>query len=457
LNGRRPLLVEDPHVERVRINFSWMLKLRWAAVCGQLLTVVGVAGGLGIELELAPLGAILAFETLSNAGLEWWFRSHHSLRLLGRSAGRVERLLAWVMIVDISLLSVLLYFTGGPTNPFSIFYLVNVVLAAVVLPAGWAWAVNLLAVGGFLAVSAVHLPLPRLEDWRFGTGMSASSTITQSAGLYFLGVLIALCAAAFFVVYFVTRVTGELLMRERELNEARQRKARSERLEALATLAAGAAHELASPLSTIAVVAKELEIDLRRRELGEEIVADARLVRDEVARCRVILDQMSVDVGQSRIESIGEHLIAEVIESALDQLTGRAAVEVHIAPELHDRKLFVAPRTVALALRGPIKNALDASRPGASVVVTAEVCGDELAVDVRDRGVGMTPEVVERAADPFFTTKEPGQGMGLGLFLARTVIDRMGGTLEFDSAQDIGTTARIRIPLERLLKKTAEA
>lgn len=451
---------EDPQVERERINFSWILKLRWAAAAGQLATVLVVEWGMHISIPVVPMIAIIAFELVSNAALEWWFRNQLRHGSWEQSYHRSEVLLGCVMIGDVVLLTALLYLSAGPSNPFSIFYLVNIVLAAVVLPSAWAWAVNLVALTGFSWLFFFHLPLPGLEAWRLaGTdeaSMNGVGDLEQSTRLYFQGILAALCAAGVFMAYFVTRLTGELGKREHELLEVRLRRAQSERLEALATLAAGAAHELASPLSTIAVVAKELEIELGKHNLEEVIVDDAHLIRDEVARCRAILDQMSVDAGQSRVESMGSVTFAEILESAMEGLQRREAIETEVGLELDDCKLYVSRRTFALALRGLIKNALDASPALAVVGLRAGLRGEELCISVRDRGTGMRPEVLQRATDPFFTTKEPGQGMGLGLFLARTVVERLGGVLAFDSTKGRGTTAHIRIPLSKLGKDRAE-
>lgn len=450
LGAVRREVLEDPQVERVRINFSWILKLRWAAVVGQLATVMAVALGLGIELPLLPLGAVVLLEALSNLILELWFRNKLRCGSWEGSYRRGDAILGWVMVGDIGLLTVLLSLTGGPSNPFSIFYLVNVVLAAVVLRSVWAWGVVSCALAGCLSTFAFHHRLPELAVWDSVAGDVGSVPIEDDVQLYFRGLLVAFSAACLIVGYFVTRVTGGLRERERELNDARHKRSRSERIEALATLAAGAAHELASPLSTIAVVAKELEILLNQRERGEGVIADVHLIRDEVARCRSILDQMSIDVGLSRVERMTRHSLPEILDTAVEGLKHTESLERKLADELLERRFLVPKRTVALALRGVIENALDASPAGSKVEVIAGLSREELEVSVRDCGAGMGPEVLERATDPFFTTKEPGQGMGLGLFLARTVIDRLGGGLVFDSERGRGTTARISIPLARL-------
>ncbi len=260
------------------------------------------------------------------------------------------------------------------------------------------------------------------------------------------GMWIAFGLAAVFIVYFVQRVTRALAAREAELEAARLATARHEKLASLATLAAGAAHQLSTPLSTIAVVAKELEHQLAHSDAGEEPVADARLIREQVERCRDILTQMAADAGESAGESTTTVRIAEILESARRGLADaeRVAVDLTAAERT---VLRVPPRALAQALRALIRNALDATPVSAAVRITARTGDSRCSIEVRDSGGGMSREVLARAGEPFYTTKAPGKGMGLGLFLARAVVERLGGSLELDSSEGRGTCARVVLPM----------
>lgn len=261
------------------------------------------------------------------------------------------------------------------------------------------------------------------------------------------GMWIAFGVAAAFIVYFVNRVTRDLALREAELAQTRAVAFRIEKIASLATLAAGAAHELSTPLSTIAVVANELERELEQGKGGNEQSADARFIREEVDRCREILLRMAADAGQSAGEGFERLSIAQLLEVALNDLPHREGVRLVLDETAYRSELHVPPRASVQALRAVVKNAQQATPSGEPVVVTAEVFHGQCRIEVRDPGVGMSPEVLKRVGEPFFTTKEPGNGMGLGLFLTRAVLERLGGNLELESIPGKGTTAVLRMPL----------
>jgi two-component system sensor histidine kinase RegB len=264
--------------------------------------------------------------------------------------------------------------------------------------------------------------------------------------LQHVGLSVALIACGGVVTYFITRVTRELHQRESELRDAEQRRARSERLESLATLAAGAGHELASPLSTIAVIAKDLAKHLEGTNAPQSVLDDVTLIRSELDQCRRVLDSMASGSGQALGEAMQPVEISSLVFEVLDGVRRREHVIVTVPAEVSNCAVLVPLTGMSHAIRGIIRNALDASSFGEPVEFST-TCENKWAVlTVRDRGPGMPPEILSRAGDPFFTTKEPGQGMGLGLFLARNVIERIGGELRLASTPGTGTTVTIRLP-----------
>ncbi len=177
--------------------------------------------------------------------------------------------------------------------------------------------------------------------------------------------------------------------------------------------------------------------------LGE----DLRLMRDEVARCRRILDRMSARAGQMVGEVVVTLRPRELIDEIVTGLRQQDRVRVELAPSAEVVTLDVPKTGLAQALRGIVQNGLDASNPEGVVTVTADTEPKRLRIEIRDEGPGMPPDVMARAGEPFFTTKGVGAGMGLGLFLARSVIERLGGAFELRSEEGRGTVARILLPL----------
>ena len=408
------------------INFRWLLRLRWWVLVGQVCTVVSVEWVLRIHLPVGPLAVLIVLGIVSNVACELW----------AWQAPRVpEGLLAALMGFDVLLLTGLLSLTGGSLNPFSCLYLVHIALAAVVLQPRLTWMLAALSLGCFGLLFV-------LPVWPAG----GDAAHMEHMRMHLEGMWLAFGVAAGFIVYFVQRVTRALAEREAELVAARHLTARNERFAALATLAAGAAHELSTPLSTIAVVARELEYQLRSPE-NLEAAADARLIREQVTRCRDILMQMAADAGQEAGEAAAPIAVEDLVEAAIAGLPERGRLDVIFDAAARDQVLHVPARAVAQALRGVLKNARQASPAEAVVRLDVVRQNDAWRFVVRDHGGGMVGDVLERAGEPFFTTKAPGQGMGLGLFLTRAVLARLGGTLELTSVPGGGTTAVLGLPV----------
>jgi two-component system sensor histidine kinase RegB len=433
----RAVQAPDDEAQRNLIHLSWLLKLRWGVIAGQVVTILGVDRVLRIDLPLLPLFAIIALEIASNVGFTFWVRGRPTV---------TQAVLGVLMAADVLLFTGLLYFTGGPLNPFNCIYLVHIALAAVVLRMRWTWGLCALSIACFAALF-IDAPMAMSKHAHAGHRAHHAAAADTGVQMHLQGMWVAFGVAAAFIVYFVSRVTGDLAQRERELARARTLAARSEKLASLATLAAGAAHELATPLSTIAVVATELERDLERGKSGSETSADARAIREEVERCREILFRMAADAGQSASDGFSPIGVEQLLASALEDLKQPPRVHVEIDPSATRSRLFLPRRAIAQALRGVLKNAQQASRGGEDVRMRASADATTLSIEVRDSGSGMSPEVLARAGEPFYTTKDPGQGMGLGLFVARSVFERLGGSLELHSAADHGTTATLSLPL----------
>ncbi len=418
-----------PIPERNWVNIQWLARLRWASVAGQAATVLVAQFLLGGQLPIAPLLGVVGIGLISNVAIELYFFGG-GRRPAANTKPVNEWQLAMIMMIDIAILTSLLYLTGGPNNPFSFLYLVQIALAAVLVRALWTWILVALSFVCFGILLTSHQPLQIPED------------------SHAYGAWVALGVASAFVVHFLLRITGSLAERERELTEARGLAARQERLASLATMAAGAAHELSTPLGTVALAAKELERALVK-QLGEaagDLAADARLIRDQVGRCRVILDQMAQGAGTVG-ESVIVWTVSELVTETLVGIRETPRVLLEIPEAVAHAQLRLPPRAVSQALRSLVTNAQDAS-PSTAVVISAHLVAQQLEMSIRDRGAGIPDEVLARMGEPFFTTKAPGRGMGLGLFLARAVVEGVGGSMQIDSAPGGGTEVRVVLPTD---------
>jgi len=418
--GRGPGSAPDPG----RIKLDWLVKLHWAAILGQTVAILGVQRSGLVDLPVVPLLGLVAVEVGENVALQAWLRS----------ADRApDALLAGVMLLDTVILTALLHLSGGHFNPFSTLYLVNVALAAVLLPPRWSWIQLVFSVAAFGLLFVLQDLAP--------FGVQEHEAMMH---IHLQGMLVAFAIAAFFIVLIVQQVTRALARQEAELGRVRHLAERREKLASLATLAAGAAHELATPLSTIAVAAGELDRALVRGGAVPDAHADLDLIREQVARCKVILQQMAARAGENAGEALEPVGVAAWLEASLEGLPGAERVDRDGGGAA--ARVRGPPRGLQRALRVLLQNAIQASPPGSRVTLRARAVGSVVAVEVVDRGAGMEPDVLSRAGEPFFTTKEPGQGSGLGLFLARALLEQLGGALELESAPGRGTTARMVLP-----------
>jgi two-component system sensor histidine kinase RegB len=419
-----------PSPEAHRIHLAWLVQLRWGELFGQLIAVLLVDLALKIRLPLLSLFVVLGTEAASNVLFMQWSR---------RATRSDSALLALPMALDILLLTALLFLTGGPFNPFSFLYLVHVALGAVVLSPPFTW--------GLVGLSLLSFGMLFVgERWLPGALFTQLNHADQMR-MHMQGMWFAFAVAAVFITYFVTRLRHSLAQRDLELARARSLASQSEKLASLATLATGAAHELSTPLSTIAVIAKELERTLQAAA-QETAQHDAKLIRREVERCREILQRMAADAGQSAELDERPMSVQELLSSAVEGLPRARDVRLAVSSEAGACVLRGQAQATAQALRGVLKNALQASPPDKQVEVEAQLIAGQCRIGVHDFGAGMSDDVLARAGEPFFTTKDPGEGMGLGLFLTRVVVERVGGQLSIRSAPGRGTSAVLTLPIE---------
>lgn len=387
------------------VDLGWLLGLR--AV--EALAIAGLAAlGAGLGWPVSGPAVVLLAALLPASNLLAARRVAANGRGIGggrahSDAAGAPALAGALLLLDVAVLTACLALAGGPSNPFTALYLLQVFLAALLTNRAWTIATYAAAASGFALLFV--LPIPPTHGL-------AGHLVGMWVAFAVLGPLLGIAVLA--------------LRRKLAAIEAQQRAAeathqRAQRLASLAALAAGAAHELSTPLATISVVAHELERALR----DDLLVDDARLIHDEVERCRGVLEQLAADAGSPRGELARSTSVAAVVRAALGRL-GADAARVRVG-SLPPEPVVLPHRTVARALRGLVHNALLAA-PGPVVLDVSRTTGG-LRFSVVDQGSGVTPEVLERLGEPFFSTRAPGEGMGLGVFFARAVAEGTGGRL----------------------------
>lgn len=406
-----------------RINLRWIARLRWGAVAGQVITIFLAGRFVQDPLPVTGMLSVCGALALANVGLQVW---------LARGGRPTERACALNLLVDIGALTALLALAGGRENPFAVLYLVHITIGAVILPARWSIFVAAASVVAFSALQLLPAHELRLQGDEFT--------------LQLRGRFIAFVVAAAFISTFSLRMSEALRRREDELDRARNDAEAAERLAALGTLAAGTAHELNTPLGTIAILAGELaaQLDGDRRAEAEE-------VRRQVQRCKEIISGMLAPRGGAEVEESKEFELAPVLEAAVQRWqAGRPGPQpkLQIDPQVVRARARLPVRAFERAIANLLDNAAEATedRPAREVRVALSRARDELELEVSDNGVGVPEPLLRRIGEPFFTTKEPGRGTGLGLYLARHVVEREGGELRVESSEGRGTRVTLIVP-----------
>jgi two-component system, sensor histidine kinase RegB len=410
------------------LALPWVVRLRYGMVAGEVAVILGMFYGLRVDFPLswalAPVAIVLASNILLG-------------RLRTLPVRFTQETLGTVFCLDTICLTAILGLTGGPMNPFSLLYLVQITLSAVVLRKIWTWILGLLSTVGFGLLFFFHIPSVAFEPHHVERGPSP----------HLIGMWIAFVIATALITFFTGKIADALRKREQDVLVLRDQVAKNERLASLVTLAAGAAHELGTPLATIAVVARELERYAPHVASNEAVLADAQLIRSEVDRCRRILERMSAQSAEPMGETPARVRLRDLLTQVQAQFSEsrRSLLEIALADE--ELSAVLPAQATMQSLAALVQNALDASSDRTSVVISAKQSGSSLSITVQDQGHGIPPNVLRRIAEPFFTTKAPGKGMGLGTFLVRTFAESLGGRVLFDSVPGVGTTATLELPV----------
>jgi two-component system sensor histidine kinase RegB len=398
---------------RRNVRLDTLVRLRWLSVIGQTTAVLVVYLGLEFDLPIWPCLAVIALSAWLNI----------ALRIRFQQARRLEASRAtWLLAFDVAQLAVLMYLTGGLDNPFSFFFLGPVLLSATALPARLTMALGLFAILCVTLLIFFHEPLPWSDEY---------GPMPVLPDTYMLGIWFSIVLAIFFISVYAWQISEESRQFVNALAATELVLAREQHVTQLDGLAAAAAHALGTPLSTISVIARELE---REIDPNSPHADDVKLLREQAQRCRDILSKLN------ELQAEG---------APFDQMPLRTLLQEVAEPHRHfginvDVKMPatepspVAARNPAIlyGLGNLVENAVDFARE--RVDITADWTAEAVTVVIADDGPGFAPEVIGRIGEPYVRSRRlrrmyaTGEtGMGLGFFIAKTLLERSGAKLTF--------------------------
>jgi two-component system sensor histidine kinase RegB len=406
-------------------NLRRLFFLRSIAIGGQILAIATAVGLFGTRLPLEAMGAIIVLQAAAN------FRTWARLR---KAAPVSEAELFFELLADVAALTALLYLSGGSTNPFVSLYLLPLTIAATAFSARYAWSMAGLTITCYSTLMFIYVPPGHGHEM-----------LSSAFNLHVLGMWANFLVSAVLIASFVATMSASIRARDRELAIARERALRDEQVVALGTFAAGAAHELGTPLSTIAVIARELE---RQYAADPALREELHLLRTQVQNCKGIITTMISAAGLARAGQAKRQSVEEFLTGVTEKW---ALIRPQVRPDLRCGGPGAAPQivgeeTVRQTLINILNNAADASPQAVEIEGTWNAV--ELTIEVRDRGPGITDDIAAKAGRAFFSTKAA--GTGIGLFLANATIERLGGSVALFNRDGGGGCTRVIIPLARL-------
>lgn len=414
------------------LMLRWILRLRWVAVIGQLLAMLTAAFAFQLELPWIAMTAGLMLTVLSN---------HMLQDCISSESTKCARLITALIFGDSLILTFMLQLAGGIHNPFVGFYLLLVALAAMTLSGRSLCFLLALIVVEAAFLSVWHRPFAGPAP------VVSGGNLTYPVFVAGWGVTLILIAS--FIAFFVHRINQQLRSREKELADAERQVTETRHFQALATLSAGVAHELGSPLGTIAIASKELERSLQKQGAPAGWQEDARLIRAEVERCRTILDRLDRKSTRGTGESPEACTAASLCADLEKHLAPPVFERLRIDDRTHSFPLLLSTRAVLQALVVLIENASEADPSGKPVTLDIRIQEpDEIVFRVTDNGPGIPAHLRGRIGQPFFTTKKDQSGMGLGLFLVQTLTGHLGGSCTLLPLGCGGTCATLTLPLK---------
>ena len=390
-----------------RKNMALLVQLRWIAVAGQVATIALAKLWLGVALPLGPMALVVAALIVLNLATYPWLRGRQEV---------TGRALLLVLILDVAALTTQLWLSGGAANPFISLYLLQITLGAVLLDALSTWVIVALACASVAALTVTYRPLPLPRE-----------PLGDILSLHLTGMLACFLLDAFLLVVFVTRVSRNLRDRDAHLAALRQQATEESHIVRIGLLAAGAAHELGTPLASLSVILGDWR-HMQAVAADGEMAQELEEMQTAVRRCKAIVTDILLSAGAARGEASGATTLNRFIEAILREWRSLRSTDILV----YDNRLPAEDIPIAFdavvkqAIFNVLDNALEVSPKW--VRLTVERNDHRLVMQVSDAGPGFEPGMLPKIGIPYQSTKE-GPGRGLGLFLVVNVLRKLGGTI----------------------------
>ena len=436
-----------------RDNLKWLYILRNLMIVAESLLILFSVYALNILLPEQQLWLVLSSICAVNL--------YTGLRL--KTDEPVTELEVFSQIcLDVLALGSLLYLTGGASNPIIWVFLLPIILTAIMLPHSYAWNMVILTCCLYTFLIAYNIPLPAIEPHAsdpitLPPAMLANEDMVHYLhsmqdrhyfNLHMTGMWLGFVFSAGLVAFFVVELSKTIKARERSLADARENIMRDERVIALGTLAASAAHDMGTPLGTMAIVAHEMSLEYTEPE-HVELLSQINIMKQQIERCNQALSVLSASAGEMRAESGKPMPMIKYIDEVMNQWRSHNTLNklnLHISPTAVDVNAeIIAEQTLTHSLINILNNAAKVTPPDKGIDFSVDWNSKELMLKIRDYGPGFPEEIVE------FIGKQPiansKQGLGVGLFLTCSTINRLGGKIDFFNMESGGACVEIEIPL----------
>ncbi len=432
-------------------NLKWIFILRNLMIVSEAGLVFLSIYGLNIPLPQEQLWLVIL--SIAAVNLYTWMRL--------KTEDLVTELEIFSQLaIDVFGIASLLYLTGGASNPIIWMFLLPLIITAIMLPQSYAWYMVILTTSMYTVLIGYNIPLPSIEPHMpnpdlMPLEMAHYDTLQKMHAmsdkhyfnLHMFGMWFGFVFSAGLVAFFVVELAKTLRSQERYLAEARENALRDERVVSLGTLAASAAHDMGTPLGTIAIVAHEMEQEYpihRFPDLHEKVL----IMQQQIDRCKEALSVMSASAGEMRAESGRVMLLTEYIDGVLKQWRAHksgAKLNFFIDPHVAVNAKILAERTLTHSIINILNNAAEASPPELGIEFHASWDLDHAHIRIRDYGPGLPPELIELAGKQPVISKT--RGLGVGLFLTYSTINRLGGKINFYNVETGGACVEITLPL----------